>query len=301
MGTKRFLIASAFGIALSMPTMAQGNPFDLDDEISDFGVWTSVGVEKKINKKWGVELEGEFRTADALSEVARYSLGISTDYKLTSWLKADVGYIFLRDFNRAESSLQWKSDEYDDEDYQWSKYELDENDAFWRSRHRFNVSLTGSVKLGRFKLSLRERWQYTYQPEVAFSKVEYDVLRYNIDDWGWAQEAMGLVEHDGYLWKISEEGEAKNDSKRAKHSHVLRSRLQVAYDIKGVPFEPYASVEMYNDFDGFKIKKMRYTIGGDYKINKQHSIGLYYRHQDFSGDDEGESTHILGVGYKFKF
>ena len=82
---------------------------------------------------------------------------------------------------------------------------------------------------------------------------------------------------------------------------MLRSRLQVEYDIKGVPFEPYASVEMYNDFDGFKIKKMRYTIGGDYKINKQHSIGLYYRHQDFSGDDEGESTHILGVGYKFKF
>ena len=90
MGTKRFLIASAFGIALSMPTMAQGNPFDLEDEISDFGVWTSVGVEKKINKKWGVELEGEFRTADAFNEVARYSLGISTDYKLTSWLKADA-------------------------------------------------------------------------------------------------------------------------------------------------------------------------------------------------------------------
>lgn len=294
MGTKRFLIASILGIAISLPSMAQ-----IDDEISDFGVWTSVGFEKKINKKWGVEFEGEFRTQDALNEVSRYSLGISTDYKLTSWLKADVGYTLLRDYTRGSTSLQWKKDVYDDDEYSWSEYELDDNADFWRTRHRVNVSLTGSVKIGRFKISLRERWQYTYQPEASYDKVEYDVIRYNIEDWGWAQEMMGLVEHDGYLWKVNEEGEAKKDTKRGKGSNVLRSRLQVAYDIKNVPFEPYASCEMYHDDGG--LKKTRYTIGGDYKIAKKHTIGLYYRYQDFSGSDEGESTHIIGIGYNIKF
>lgn len=296
MGTKRFLIASLLGVAVTLPSMAQ---IDADDEVSEFGVWTSVGVEKKITKKWSVEAEGEFRTADALNEVSRYSFGLSTSYKMCSWLKADAGYTLLRDYTRASTSLQWKEDVYDDDDYMWSEYELDDNADFWRTRHRVNLSLTGSVKIDRFKISLRERWQYTYQPEVSYDKTEYDVIRYNVDDWGWAQENMGLVEHDGYLWNVNEEGETKKDTKRGKGSNVLRSRLQVAYDIKNIPFEPYASCEMYHDDGG--LKKIRYTIGGDYKIAKTHSIGLYYRYQDFSGSDEGESTHILGLGYKFKF
>lgn len=296
MGTKRFLIASLLGVAVTLPSMAQ---IDADDEVSEFGVWTSVGVEKKITKKWSVEAEGEFRTADALNEVSRYSFGLSTSYKMCSWLKADAGYTLLRDYTRASTSLQWKEDVYDDDDYMWSEYELDDNADFWRTRHRVNLSLTGSVKIDRFKISLRERWQYTYQPEVSYDKTEYDVIRYNVDDWGWAQENMGLVEHDGYLWNVNEEGETKKDTKRGKGSNVLRSRLQVAYDIKNIPFEPYASCEMYHDDGG--LKKIRYTIGGDYKIAKTHSIGLYYRYQDFSGSDEGESTHILGLGYKFKY
>ena len=77
MGTKRFLIASLLGVAVTLPSMAQ---IGVDDEVSDFGVWTSVGVEKKINKKWGVEFEGELRTADALNEVSRYSFGLSTNH-----------------------------------------------------------------------------------------------------------------------------------------------------------------------------------------------------------------------------
>ena len=104
------------------------------------------------------------------------------------------------------------------------------------------------------------------------------------------------------MWVVDENSKKeKDDEKGNKHSYVLRSRLQVEYDKKGLPIEPYASVEMYNDLDGFKIKKMRYTVGADYKITKKHSVGLYYRYQDFPDNDEGESSHILGIGYKFKF
>ncbi len=159
MGAKRFLIAGLVGIATVMPSMAQ---VDIDDEISDFGLWTSVGVEKKLTKKWGVELEGELRTQDAMKEVSRYSLGVSTDYKLTSWLKVDAGYVFLRDYNLSE----FKADPIAEEDEGWVAYQGDLYAPYWTTRHRANVSLTGSVKLGRFKLSLRERWQYTYRPET---------------------------------------------------------------------------------------------------------------------------------------
>lgn len=294
MGTKRFIIGALLASALAMPSMAQDNILESDD-ISGFGVWTSIGAEKKISKKWGIEMEGEFRTADALNEVSRYSIGVSTDYKINSWLKVDAGYVFMRDFSREDKSLKWEEDEYNEDGaLDYSKYELDIEEAYWKTRHRVNVSLTGSVKFNRFKISLRERVQYTYQMKTTINQTEYDVTKYSEEGWGWL--------YGDNLWQVDTESpKVKEDEKGGKHSFVLRSRLQVEYDIKGVPFEPYASVEMHNDLNGFNIKKMRYTIGGDYKINKKHSVGLYYRYQDFTGSDEGESTHILGVGYKFKF
>ena len=293
MGTKRFIIATLLAGAITIPTMAQNELLESED-ISNFGIWTSIGVEKKLTKKWNVAVEGEFRTADALNEVSRYSLGISTDYKFCSWLKGEVGYIFMNDYSREDKSLKLEEDVYDEGVLDHSKYELDIEEPYWRTRHRANLSLTGSVKLGNFKLSLRERAQYTYQTKKVITQTEYDVIKYSEEGWGWF--------YGDNLWVVDENSKkVKEDEKGNKHSYALRSRLQVEYDRKGLPIEPYASVEMYNDFDGFKIKKMRYTIGGDYKITKKHSVGLYYRYQDFFGSDEGESTHILGVGYKFKF
>lgn len=296
MGTKRFLIASILAGAMAIPSMAQDEIFD-EENVSNFGVWTSLGVEKKITKRWGVELEGELRTADALNEVARYSVGISTDYKICSWLKADMGYILIAEPQEKSIEFEFKEavpiNEDDlDEGIEYTKYEYKIEPAYTRIRHRANVSLTANVKLGRFKLSLRERWQYTYRPEKNIDKIEYDIRYLNLMEWF----------QDEYLWQVeSFDPEVKNKTIKSKHSNVLRSRLQVEYDIKGVPFEPYASVEVYNDLEGFNFKKMRYTIGGDYKINKQHSIGMYYRYQDFFGAEKDESSHILGIGYKFKF
>ena len=265
MGTKRFIIGALLASALAMPSMAQDNILESDD-ISGFGVWTSIGAEKKISKKWGIEMEGEFRTADALNEVSRYSIGVSTDYKINSWLKVDAGYVFMRDFSREDKSLKWEEDEYNEDGaLDYSKYELDIEEAYWKTRHRVNVSLTGSVKFNRFKISLRERVQYTYQMKTTINQTEYDVTKYSEEGWGWL--------YGDNLWQVDTESpKVKEDEKGGKHSFVLRSRLQVEYDIKGVPFEPYASVEMHNDLNGFGIKKMRYTIGGDYKINKKHSV-----------------------------
>lgn len=48
------------------------------------------------------------------------------------------------------------------------------------------------------------------------------------------------------------------------------------------------------------MKKTRWTVGTEYKINKKHSFDLYYRYQDHEDDDE-TNGHVLGVGYKFKF
>lgn len=140
---------------------------------------------------------------------------------------------------------------------------------YWGVRHRLNLTLTGSADWQRFKFSLRERWQYTYRPEA-------EGKRYDIDKDLWTDV-------------------------RGKGKSVLRSRLQVDYDIPNWKFDPYVSAEMFNDKGG--IKKMRYTVGVDYKLRKKHVFGLSYKYQRVNGDDDDSSanSHILGLSYKFKF
>ena len=144
--------------------------------------------------------------------------------------------------------------------------------SYWQSKHRVYASLTGKVKFDRVEFSLRERWQYTYRPSQS-------VAKYDGDD--------GSQKSDEYI-----SGKGKN---------VLRSRLQVEYNIKNCPVTPFASCEFYNLIgDGWNHEKTRWTIGGEYKISKKHALDIFYRYQDESDDDE-DSGHAIGVGYVYKF
>ena len=57
----------------------------------DFSVWTSVGVDKKINKKVSVGVEAELRTRDELKTVDRWSFGVDAAYKFSKRLKMSAG------------------------------------------------------------------------------------------------------------------------------------------------------------------------------------------------------------------
>lgn len=138
--------------------------------------------------------------------------------------------------------------------------------AYWDTRHRFYAAATGSVKTGNLTFSLREKWQYTYRPSLT-------VDRYDVDD---------------------EEWETKEVSGKARH--VLRSRLEAALVVPQWAVEPYVSAEMYNMKGG--LEKTRYTVGADWKLSKKHAVGAFYRYIDRKED---ANSHIIGIGYKYKF
>lgn len=220
----------------------------------DFGIWTSVGVEKKVSKKLTLEGELELRTRNNTRTADRWSGGIAASYKLARWLKAAAGYSLLYDNNQERLTF------HDDGTYNnWMP-------SYWGVRHRFNIDLGLSRSWGHFGFSLRERWQYTYRPEKT-------ATRYDFDNLHWEDKAV--------------DGKAKN---------VLRSRLQVKYDKPKCKWEPYASVELFN---AWNLQKVRYTAGLDWKLSKQHHVGLFYRYQNVSDDDE-PNRHILGLNYQLK-
>lgn len=226
----------------------------------DFGVWTSVGVEKKISKKVSVGLEAELRTRDDVSELDRWSVGLDGQYKITKWLKVSAGYSLLNDNNRKIT-------------YKETNGRPNKLAEYWGVRHRFNVSLTGSRKFGNLQVSLRERWQYTYRPSKTIDQ------RWDYDD---------------------EEFDNKPKTYNARGKNVLRSRLQLSYDIPNCHVEPYVSAEAFN---AWSVEKMRYTAGADWKISKKHAVGIYYLYQSVHDDDDDNepNRHVLGVEYKFKF
>ena len=242
-------MAAAVILTAALPATAQ----------SEGGLLLSAEAEKKIDKKLSVSLEADMRTRNNFKTMDRWSLDLGASYKLTKWLKADAGYVLLNQNNHEKINYK-TSGAYDN----WRP-------SYWGLKHRVYASLTGSYKIGDIKLSLRERWQYTYRPSKT-------VQRWDFDDETWEDKVRS--------------GKGKNQ---------LRSRFEIAYDKKRALFTPYASVELYNSWG---IEKVRYTVGTDIRLNKQHSLTAFYRFQDIrnaDADDYDPDMHYLGIGYKFKF
>ena len=244
------LTAVVLMASMSLPLLAQ----------SEGGLIVGAEAEKKINKKWSVGLEAEMRSRNDFKTMDRWKFGVGTSYKLTPWLKANVGYDLLRSNSREKISYK-STGTYNN----WRP-------SYWGVKHRFHASLTGSYKFANnLKLSLRERWQYTYRPEKTVQRWDFD----------------------------NEQWEDKVRSSKGKNQ--LRSRLEVSYDKKKALFTPYASMELYNSW---AIEKIRYTVGTDIRLSKQHSLNAFYRFQNMRNVDDGEydpDMHYMGVGYKFKF
>lgn len=258
----------------------------------DFGAWFSAGVVKKIDKRFNVGVEAEYRLRDDLKTSDRWSVGVDADYKLTNWLKASVGYTFLNDNNEKNDKYTYFDSEDDiDEDtgepygYYGKVKKIVINPNYWGKRHRFNVSLTGSIDIGRLNVSLRERWQYTYRPAKTVTRETYE-YSYSLD--GVLYDDYPIINNEEKTYK----GKGKN---------VLRSRLMLEYNIPHCKVDPFVSVETYN---AWSLYKTRYTIGADWKIAKPQTLSFYYRYQHVKGSDDFDSDpnmHIIGLGYKYKF
>jgi opacity protein-like surface antigen len=142
--------------------------------------------------------------------------------------------------------------------------------AYWQPKHRWHLDLTASLRTGRLLWSLRERYQLTHRTAQSVAKYDSD-------------------------------GSAKSDEQiEAQTKQVLRSRLQAEYLIGKSRFRPYASAEVYNALDaGMDYTKSRFTLGTEYKLNKQHELDVFYRYIHKDDSDEG-AGHVIGVGYTFK-
>ena len=242
-----------------------------------FGIWATVEASKKINKKFKVVGDVEFRTYDFVNNIERAAIGVKLEYKILKWLKSNVGYQFHYKHNPEEIKL--KDSVLVDDIFIGQNKNFDHD--YWVIRNRVYVTISGEYKVGRFEFGLRERLQYTHTCAATTNETKYEYKSATGDDL------------DPNSYQLFEE--TALEEKDAKHNLTLRSRLNVKYDIPNCKVNPFASVELYTRLDEWKsYDKLRYRLGASYKINKDNSISLYYLFEDVNGEANG---HAIGFEY----
>lgn len=242
----RFRSSEVLGLllALSLPVSAQQG---------DFGLGATASVEYKLARGLKVEAEAEVRSQNTLRDPERWAVAFGMSYKLPWSLKADAGYSLIYRYH--PEALSSKGNLITD---------------YWAPRHRWYLGLTEQRDWGRWRVSLRERYQLTHSP------LQY-VPRYRPD------------------------GQRLTDAVRAgDQEHLLRSRLQATYNIRHCSFDPTISIEMLNDLQHGGIDQMRYTFGIDYHQNKHTTWTLQLRYKDRDDADEADGF-LLGLGYNYTF
>ena len=257
----------------------------------DVGAWLSAGLEKKIAKGLSTGFEAEYRLQDRMRSTDRISAGASISYRLyrnkakTFSLKAELGAKYMRVYvpesvTMKDSVFVW-DDVTETDIFKGREYNVDESYAV--NKFRATASVLASVDAGRWKFSLRERYQYTGNDSVSITEHKW---RYSVSE-------DAIVERPD---KAETEWKARNNRR-----HVLRSRLQATYDIPGCKLEPYASAELYNNLkEGMSLQKTRYMVGVGYTLRKSNEFKLYYAYQNEADDDE-PAGHIIGLSYCYSF
>ena len=287
MASKKILFAAALALCSATSAIAQ----------SDFGVWTEIGVEKSFNKKFSLEASVEDRMANNATQPQRWNAAIGGSYKPLKWLKLGAGYVFIYNRNFQETEEKYK--ENDEGEIVLGKddkpiiegYNVDH--GYWRPRHRAYFDVQGKVDVGRFSISLRERYLYNYY-------VETEALRDKYRNPSQPGYSGNLYPFNGMEFMKYEQ---EMDTKKAKSKHSLRTRLQVEYDIKGVPLTPFVSCELTNELsNAMQYDKVRAQAGVEWKINKKHILSGAYLYQNENQEiGPNESLHAIKLGYKFKF
>ena len=275
---RRLLALSFCLVVLLTPAFGQMN----------WGLRSSIGVEKKIAKGFDAGLEARYHQTDNFQNTDRWSIGFTLSKRLyrndakTFNVKASVGYKYMNVYHawstKYKGDLTTVEDGLDPQYYLNNYHNFNLSNSYVDSRDRATVSLQASYEIGRFKIALRECYQYTYTDSATFSKEKY---RYKNDAW----KPVEIVQ----------------DGKSASQSQMLRSKISLDYNIPHWKYDPFISYELFNSIDnGFKADKSRITAGVEFSFNKKHNFDLAYMWQNQHDDDEPAGSFIC-IGYKFDF
>lgn len=279
---KRYLLAM---LSIGWASLATSQNESTSD---DFGVDISIGAEKELLPDLELSIEGNLRTQENTQRIERYVVGAELSYKFLNTKKFDMkvsgGFEYMWNQKMEETKFKGYNyntfDENDNLVVDYSRFDFNVNERYWRNRHRTSLGLSAVY-------SPNKRWSFQLKETVQYN-------HYCRED---------SIDQTEWRWRGDDEDRLVSSMDRKsvdpKDRFVLRSKFTVEYNVKGIPLNPFASVD-YGCGLNYTANKWKYSIGADYTINKKHKLTLYYRFQTEDDDDE-PNGHMLGMGYKIKF
>ena len=100
-------------------------------------------------------------------------------------------------------------------------------------------------------------------------------------------------------FKISFRDRVQYQGNSSGFSTLFRQKLDVSYNVRKTPFEPFLQFEFFINMDE-EFEKLRYTIGFSQPIFKDLNADLFYRIQQTFNTDNPENVFILGALLSYK-
>ena len=274
---RKHVIILMLGLVLPMMAFAQTD-VALDPE---FGGRLSLGADWKITKGLHLSLEEEVRFDNNFGSFDRLQTTIGMSYKVHPNIKLGLGYGLINGYGANSGS-------------------------FKNPRHRFMADATGTLHLGKWNLSLKERFQVTHRtgdfnvyqnPQNALTLKSRLKAQY---------KGFGKVQPYAYF-------EVRN--------YLNAPVIEAAYD-----GSVYVTLDDYSEtgeagwfltgFNGGYVNRLRGSLGLDYKIDKHNTLNFYFLGDyiiDKEVDANAEGTQLksytketgfrgwIGAGYEFAF
>jgi hypothetical protein len=116
---------------------------------TDNGLWTTVDIKKKFKHGLALNFEEEYKLRENFSNTDKFETTIDLSWKPLSFLKGGIGYCRI-DYNHPVNNNHLTE--------------------YWELRHRYIAYLVGSYDIGRFSLSLKEKFQQTNRVGITADK-----------------------------------------------------------------------------------------------------------------------------------
>ena len=250
---KRFFLLLS---VVLLPVLALAQEWKtVNDEGTALGARVSLGVDKKLAKGLHLSVAGELRTQDNFAGIGRWQADVGISYKIGPYVKVGAGYMFIDKLNASSE---------------------------WIPRHRFYGDVTGALRLGDWRLSLKERLQLTHRNAEGLNV-------YQTNPNSLALKSRLKAEYRGF----------------SAVSPYVSVEARTVFNDPACTANWNPTTQSFSDyvFTGYTdtyFNRFRGMVGMEWKLSRQHAVdfgvlGDYY--YDKEVDTNGAGTKLKSITY----
>ena len=276
MKIRAYILAALTAVMLCVTAQAQDQVSLVETSESDVQLRLGAGLEVPIGRKWEFTWSEQARLHNNLPNFDKIISSVGFGYKPWKFLKLEAQYGFVNErTSKTDNDTGFKT--------------ID-----WQIRHRLNFDVTGSVRLGAVKLSLRERVRVQFRGD-SVNKYEHPNPEITL-----RSRLKGAVDLRNGRWEPYAFAEVYTTlNAPAAVGNYLNSPLK------------------YSNY----INRVRLGLGTEMKLSNSSKLDFYYmvhfnrsyeaRYKGISKDPtndgdlkswklEKKCAHVIGIDYKFK-